>query len=527
MWPTVHTFDLQKKEIHRASLRIRVPCCPEFTGVASNGAMLRHPNRNAVSVRTKIVCTLGPSSSDRATIRALADAGADVCRLNFSHGTHDQHRAFIKLIGEVSEEIKRPIGILADLCGPKLRLGEIKGGELQITEGELVTLTSDPADGTDKRINVNFEGFHVVARPGEGILLDDGRFHFTVESVSGTDVRCRVINGGTLKSRKGVNLPDTKLPIPALTDKDRADLRFALENGVDMVALSFVRSPDDLTLAREEMKRIGRMVPLLAKIEKKEAVERLDEIIQSADGAMVARGDLGIELWLEQVPAIQKRIIRMCNRLAKPVITATQMLESMTSSPRPTRAEASDVYNAILDGTDAVMLSGETAAGQYPVDAVQVMNNIAWEAERDLMPTRDFHNMDDGGGPPSPTNAICHAAVQVAEQLHADHILVPTQTGYSAFHVSRYKPSMSILACSTDPAAVRWMCLAWGVIPRLMRELSTEEIAISNTDALVKEILRVGQENGSVTAGQRVIVLGGVPIGQTRHTNYLRVVEVG
>ncbi|MCC6546344.1 pyruvate kinase [Candidatus Sumerlaeota bacterium] len=488
--------------------------------------MLRHPHREAGSVRTKIVCTLGPSSSTREIISGLVKAGADVFRLNFSHGIHEEHRARIALIREVSAEIKRPLAILADLCGPKLRLGEIKGGEAKLEEGDSVTLTSEPADGTANRFNVNFAGFHEVATPGESILLDDGRLHFSVESVAGADVRCRVVNGGVLKSRKGVNLPDTKLPIPALTDKDRADLRFALENGADMIALSFVRSPDDLALAREEMKRIGRAAPLLVKIEKKEAVQCLEEIIRSADGAMVARGDLGIELWLEQVPAIQKRIIQLCNRLAKPVITATQMLESMISCPRPTRAEASDVYNAILDGTDAVMLSGETAAGQYPIDAVQVMNNIAWEAERDLKPTRDFHDFDEAGGTPNTTNSICHSAVQVAEQLRADHILVPTQTGYSAFHISRYKPSMPILACSTSEAAVRWMCLAWGVVPRLMRELSSEELALSNTDALVKEVIRVGRENAAISEGQRVVVLGGVPIGKTRHTNYLRVVEV-
>lgn len=488
--------------------------------------MLRHPNRAAASVRTKIVCTLGPSSSDRNTIRALANAGADVFRLNFSHGTHPEHLARITLIREVSEEIRRPLAILADLCGPKLRLGEIKGGEAKLAEGEKVTLTSEAADGTGNRFSVNFAGFHEVAKAGDSILLDDGRLHFGVENVAGADVHCVVVNGGVLKSRKGVNLPDTKLPIPALTEKDREDLRFALANGVDMVALSFVRSPDDLVMAREAMKGFGRVAPLLVKIEKKEAVERLEEIIRLADGAMVARGDLGIELWLEQVPAIQKRIIRLCNRLAKPVITATQMLESMTTCPRPTRAEASDVYNAIMDGTDAVMLSGETAAGEYPVDAVQVMNNIAWEAERDLKPTRDFHDVDEEGGTPNTTNKICHSAVQVAEQLRAHHILVPTQTGYSAFHVSRYKPSMPILACSTDPAALRWMCLAWGVTPRLMRELTTEELAISNTDALVKETVRVAKDNGLVSAGERVVVLGGVPIGKTRHTNYLRVVEV-
>ncbi len=488
--------------------------------------MLRHPNRAAASVRTKIVCTLGPSSSDRNTIRALANAGADVFRLNFSHGTHPEHLARITLIREVSEEIRRPLAILADLCGPKLRLGEIKGGEAKLAEGEKVTLTSEAADGTGNRFSVNFAGFHEVAKAGDSILLDDGRLHFGVENVVGADVHCVVVNGGVLKSRKGVNLPDTKLPIPALTEKDREDLRFALANGADMVALSFVRSPDDLVMAREAMKGFGRVAPLLVKIEKKEAVERLEEIIRAADGAMVARGDLGIELWLEQVPAIQKRIIRLCNRLAKPVITATQMLESMTTCPRPTRAEASDVYNAIMDGTDAVMLSGETAAGEYPVDAVQVMNNIAWEAERDLKPTRDFHDVDEEGGTPNTTNKICHSAVQVAEQLRAHHILVPTQTGYSAFHVSRYKPSMPILACSTDPAALRWMCLAWGVTPRLMRELTTEELAISNTDALVKETVRVAKDNGLVSAGERVVVLGGVPIGKTRHTNYLRVVEV-
>lgn len=477
-------------------------------------------------IRTKIVCTIGPASASVEVLRRLINAGADVFRLNFSHGTHDDHLAAIRTIRELARELGRPFGILGDLSGPKIRIGHVINGEVTIEADKIITFTPDPADGADGRFNITYSALHQVASPGEMILLDDGRFQLVVDSIRSRDVHCRVINGGVLKSRKGVNLPDTKLPIPALTEKDRADLAFALENGVDMIALSFVRSPEDMTLARDAMRAHGRVVPLLAKIEKKEAVERLDEILHLADGAMVARGDLGIEIPMEEVPAIQKRIIHLCNVLAKPVITATQMLESMITNPRPTRAEVADIYNAILDGTDAVMLSAESAAGQYPVEAVEVMNRVAYEAERMMPSNKDLEFVLGSGEAPTVTQAICNSAVRIAEQLALDLIIVPTQTGYSAYNLSRFRPAIPIFACAVDEAAVNAMCLAWGVIPRMMPQLRDDEVAASETDALMNAVIRTAKHAGIARPGQRAVVIGGVPIGKARHTNYLHVIEI-
>jgi pyruvate kinase len=335
------------------------------------------------------------------------------------------------------------------------------------------------------------------------------------------------MNGGLLKSRKGVNLPDTRLPIPALTDKDIEDLRFALAAGVDLVALSFVRSPEDITQCREAMRAAGRVVPIIAKIEKKEAVDRLAAVLAESDGAMVARGDLGIEVPMEQVPSIQKRVITTCNRLAKPVIVATQMLESMIHSPRPTRAEVADIYNAILDGTDAIMLSAETASGKYPVEAVEVMDNVAGEAESQL--TFWQKGLDwvlEEGEEPSITHVTCNSAVAIAEKLRLDLIIVPTVTGYSALHVSRFRPSVPVFACSGSTATVNALCLTWGVQARLMEPLSNEERRASETDALVKESIRCAREHGFLHRGQRALVIGGVPFGASHDTNYIQIVDV-
>lgn len=457
----------------------------------------------------------------------MVRAGADVFRLNFSHGTHDDHARSIRMVRQLGFEMSRPFALLGDLSGPKLRLTEVENGGRVIEEGSLITLTSDTADGGGNRFGINIPDFHQVTRRGEKILLDDGNFRLMVEEVDGADVRCRVMNGGLLKSRKGVNLPDTHLPIPALTKKDEADMEFALTHGVDVLALSFVRSAGDIQQARDLMTRIGRHAPILAKIEMRGAIDDLEAIIAAADGAMVARGDLGIEIPMERVPRAQKEIIHLCNRAAKPVITATQMVESMIQSPRPTRAEVTDIYNAILDGTDAIMLSAETASGKYPVEAVEIMNTVATEAERGL------HFWNKGidwvlaeGEMPTTTHVTCNSGVMIAENLGLDLIIVPTQSGYSAFHVSRFKPQVPIFACSNKPVTVNTLCLAWGVNSRLMEPLSTADIEISETDALVKEAVRCAREHGFARPGQRAVVLGSIPFGEGHHTNYIRVIDI-
>lgn len=478
--------------------------------------------------RTKIVCTIGPACSSEEMIRKLVDAGADVFRLNFSHGTHEDHAKAIRLVRQIGFELSRPYALLGDLSGPKLRLREIADGGRSIIEGNIVTLTSGEADGTHDRFGVNIQDFHKVTRPGESILLDDGNFRLVVEEIDGTDVRCRVQNGGFLKSRKGVNLPDTFLPIPALTEKDRADMAFAVEQELDVLALSFVRSPADMREARGIMRQLGGNIPILAKIEKKEAVAELEAIIEESDGAMVARGDLGIEIPMEQVPRVQKDIIHICNRMARPVITATQMLESMLNNPRPTRAEVTDIYNAILDGSDAIMLSGETAAGSYPVEAVKVMVTVAREAEGNMEGWNKGIDWVLGEEEvPTITHVTCNSSVMVAENLGLDLIIIPTQSGNSALQMSRFKPSVPIFACSNKSSTVNFLCLAWGVESRLMAPLRMDEVIMSETDALVKEAVRSALEHGFARPGQRAVVLSAVPFGEGNETNHIRVIDIG
>lgn len=489
---------------------------------------MSHPRRiETEKTRTKIVCTIGPASHSFETIRSLALAGADVFRLNFSHGSHQFHAATIRMVREVSREFGRPYAVLGDLSGPKIRLGDIAAGGMTVKSGDILVLTGEEASAGSDRLQVNFEGFARVVQPGHKIMLDDGNLQFVVQEVDGENVRCLVVDGGFLKSRKGVNLPDTVLPIPAMTEKDHEDMQFALREGVDLLALSFVRDAQDIIDARAAMERYGRKVPLLAKIEKKEAVDTLDAIIREADGAMVARGDLGIEIPMEEVPAAQKRIIRLCNRYAKPVITATQMLESMIVNPRPTRAEVTDIYNAILDGTDAVMLSGETAAGAWPVEAVEVMSTVASEAEKAIGTSRSLEYFLNDGERPTITEVICHAAVQIAESLRVDLIIVPTESGFSARNVARFRPSVPVFACSTIASSVNGLCLTWGVTPRLMQGTTPDQDARFGSDALVAEVVRTAQYYDIARTGQRAVVIGGAPPRRLRHTNYVHVIEVG
>jgi len=468
--------------------------------------------------RTKIVCTIGPSSWSEQMIGRLARAGMDVARLNFSYGTREEHGRAISRIRAAAERLGRPIGILQDLAGPKLRVGEVPGGEVMLRAREEVVLSVGRRPSSS-HLPLPVPGLPRVMSPGQRLLLNDGRIELEVLAAGGREIRCRVRVGGVLRSHQGVNLPDTTLPIPAVTRKDLADLRFGLGQGVDWVAMSFVRRAEDLAPLHRAMGRAGRWAGLVAKIEKHEAVRHLAEIIAAAEGVMVARGDLGVEVALDQVPILQKRIIAACRRAGKPVITATQMLESMMSSPRPTRAEVSDVANAVFDGTDAVMLSGETAAGKYPAEAVRVMARVARRAEAAF----DFEacSSESARWPcGTVTDAIGQATCAVAEDLGARAIITATSTGHTAVMVAIHRPRTRIVAVTPNVATERRLALVWGVRPLLAPRGR-------NTDELMVNAISRAQAAGLVKAGDRVVVTAGVPAGIPGQTNLIKVETVG
>lgn len=475
--------------------------------------------------RTKIVCTIGPSTSSREMIARLARAGMDVARLNFSYGTHEEYKRVIARLRAVAREIGRPIGILQDLAGPKLRVGDLPEGEMILRPGREVVLSvrGRPPAG---HIPVPLAGLSRAVSPGQRLLLSDGRIELQVVETSEGEIRCRVRVGGVLRSHQGLNLPDTSLPIPAVTKKDLADLRFGLQQGVDWVAMSFVRRAEDLEPLRRAMKRAGRRVPVIAKIEKHEAVDHLEEIIEAADGVMVARGDLGVEVALDRVPLLQKEIIARSRRAGKPVITATQMLETMVSSPRPTRAEVSDVANAVFDGTDAVMLSGETAVGKYPVEAVRVMARVtrrtegARDAERHLAESITWPCK-------TVTDAIGQASCALAQDLGARAIITGTSSGHTAVMVAVHRPETPVIAVTENVATQRRLTLVWGVTPlRAPRG--------RNTDELVANAVNRAREEGLLKREDLVVVTAGVLAGRAArpshsagHTNLIKVEMVG
>jgi len=475
--------------------------------------------------RTKIVATIGPASDSIDVLRQLVKAGVNVFRLNFSHGTHESHLNVIKNIRQVSAEFEQPVGILGDLCGPKLRLGILPPEGVYVKAGTIIELVNDPqADGTNNRFSVSIPCFEEAAQIGNRVLIDDGNIVLTVVKISDGIVFCKMEFDGVLKSRKGVNVPETPLPVPALTDKDKADMRFAIENGVDLLALSFVRRVDDLIDAYSEMRLIGKRVPLFAKIEMAEATQNLEEIVTTCDGIMVARGDLGCEIPLEEVPLIQKSLIALCNKQIKPVITATQMLESMMTQPRPTRAEVTDIFNAILDGTDAVMLSGETAAGAHPVEAVKMMNAVARQAELLLDPKSNDEPLSA-----TPTSnvseALCKAAVEVALKLNADCLLVPTWSGATAMRVSACRPNIPIFAFSSNQSVVNALCIAWGVTARGFAGIDPEMV-INEGDALINATLQTAQNGALIYHGQRAVIIGSTSLGSSGGTNMIRVLDL-
>lgn len=464
--------------------------------------------------RTKIVATIGPATSSPEVLRALIQAGATTLRLNFSHGTHEDHQRNIRLIRQTSFELNQPVGILQDLQGPKIRLGRFETGSIVLEKGDPFILTSRIIPGTQHISSVTYEPLADEVPADSVILLDDGRVEMRVEKVDrlARELHCRTVVGGTLSNNKGVNFPQVYLSIRALTDKDRQDLLFGLDQGVDWVALSFVRNPEDVLEIKEIIASAGKRVPVIAKIEKHEAIEQMEAILSLCDGVMVARGDLGVELPAEEVPILQKRLIATANRLGIPVITATQMLDSMVSSPRPTRAEISDVANAILDGTDAVMLSNETAVGKYPVGAVETMARIAERIERDKI---TCNVASDASGRSIP-NAISQAVSQIAKQLGAAAIMTLTKTGATARNVSKFRPSTPILAVTPHVDVARQLQLVWGVRPLLVLDLPS-------TAQTFQAAISVAQEKDLVSDGDLVVMTAGTLQGVAGSTDLIKV----
>ena len=466
--------------------------------------------------RAKIVCTLGPACDTPESLDALLEAGMDVARLNFSHGTHLEHARRLRLVHRLARQRGRTLAVLQDLQGPKIRTGPLQGGgPVELKQNSRITLTTRPVRGNAQLISTGFRPLPREVRPGSRILVSDGRLELRVERVSGRDIICRVVEGGELGEHQGINLPGLALNISALTPKDREDLTFAVRQGVDYVALSFVRSPDDILELKRYLARAGREIPVVAKLEKPQAIDRLEEILNVADAVMVARGDLGVELPPESVPVMQKRIIARANALKVPVIVATQMLESMTEHSRPTRAEASDVANAIFDGADALMLSAETATGQYPVEAVRMMARIISAAEGSPRYAwyRRRRFADEELTVPE---AVGQSAAQMAEELNLKAVAVFTQSGSSARLVSKYRPRVPVFAFSPLPQILRRTALYWGVEPLHMPH-------VKSTDRMVEGAAHLLRARGVVQPGDLIAVLAGTPIARRGTTNLLKV----
>lgn len=471
--------------------------------------------------RNKIVATVGPASCSKEMLLALMEAGADVFRLNFSHGQHDALTETVVLIRQISRNRRRAVAILGDLQGPKIRTGMMRGDVMTLTSGERVVITTADVLGEDGVIPTTYNALPQDVSDGDRILLDDGLLELQVEKISGEQVHCRVLVGGQLKNRKGMNLPGVAVSAPALTEKDLSDLEFCIEQELDYLALSFVRTAAEVIELKKLLAQREVSIQVIAKIEKPEAVEAFAEILVAADGIMVARGDLGVEINSEKVPLIQKHIIRQCNLAGKPVITATQMLESMVNNPRPTRAETSDVANAILDGTDAVMLSAETASGDYPCEAVEMMVRVAVDVERDpQLKEQFFHPLSEQSNAPSLTESIGQAACRVAENVGAAAILAFTQTGSTAALVAKYRPPMPVYAVTPTLAVRRRMALYAGVRSIRVDIEGDTEAQIRSVDAAVLEA-------GVLSKGDIVVITMGSPLSDPGTTNLLKVHQLG
>ncbi len=465
--------------------------------------------------KTKIVCTIGPASESKAVIRRMIQSGMNVARLNFSHGTHDEHREKIHLIRAVSKELGEPVGILQDLCGPKIRVGSIPEPGIQIQAGEEFILTSEPVEGSQRRVSVSYRDLPRDVRPEDRILLADGTMALQVLKIDDTEIYCKVIIGGTLHSHKGVNLPTRSIRADSLTEKDKADLMFGIAHDVDFVALSFVRQAQDIAAAKEMIEKENKTIPVIAKIEKHEALENIDGIIDVSDGIMVARGDLGVEIRIENVPGIQKMLVEKANKRGKPVIIATQMLRSMVHAPWPTRAEATDVANAVLEGTDAVMLSEESAVGDYPVEAIDYMVRIIESAEKDFPHEEYLTRLPSKQIPDS----VAYASCVLAGHLEAKAIVPTTRSGFTATQVARFRPRPQILALSPEETTVRRLTLYWGCNPLLVPD--TRDV-----DEMIEETAASVLKTGKFSRGDLIIITAGYPIWASGSTKMLKVQEL-
>ncbi|KKW63275.1 pyruvate kinase [Mycolicibacterium elephantis] len=468
-----------------------------------------------MSRRGKIVCTLGPATATDETVRALVEAGMDVARLNFSHGGYPDHEATYKRVRAASDASGRAVGILADLQGPKIRLGRFAAGPTYWATGDTVRITIDDLEGTHDRVSTTYKRLAQDAKPGDRVLVDDGNVGLVVDSIDGNDVVCIVTEGGPVSNNKGMSMPGMNVTAPALSEKDVDDLEFALRLGVDLVALSFVRSPADIEVVHEVMDRVGRRVPVIAKLEKPEAIDNLEAIVLAFDGIMVARGDLGVELPLEEVPLVQKRAIQMARENAKPVIVATQMLESMIENSRPTRAEASDVANAVLDGTDAVMLSGETSVGKYPLEAVKTMARIISAVEENSVAAPPLTHV-----PRTKRGVISYAARDIGERLDAKALVAYTQSGDTVRRLARLHTPLPLLAFTSLPEIRSQLALTWGTETFIVPHIQT-------TDGMIRHVDKSLLELGRYKRGDLIVIVAGAPPGTVGSTNMIHVHRIG
>jgi len=468
--------------------------------------------------KTKIICTIGPASESEERLRELMLAGMNVARFNFSHGTHEEQRVKLERVKKVREELNLPVATLLDTKGPEIRLRDFEGGRVELISGQTFILTTEEILGTDKRAAISYKNLKNDVSVGTTILIDDGLIEMSVEEIRGEEIVCRVVNGGFVSNHKGVNVPGVVLSMPYISDVDREDILFGIEMGYEFLAASFARTKEDILQVRKILDENKCSMKIIAKIENMQGIQNLEEILSVSDGIMVARGDMGVEIPLEEVPVLQKKMIKLANAQGKHVITATQMLESMIKNPRPTRAEATDIANAIYDGTTAIMLSGESAAGQYPVEAVRTMARIAESAELDIDYRRRMTRLSDSEKKYI-TTAIAYATCSTAMDLNAAAIITVTLSGYTAESISRFKPGCPIIGCTTSERVYRQLNLLWGVSPLyLKREETTEELF---ADAVAE-----AKKAGYVKAGDIVVITAGVPLGVAGKTNMIRVVEV-
>lgn len=474
---------------------------------------------NAPIRKTKIVCTMGPNLFEKHLIAPLMKAGMNVARFNFSHGTYETHQHYYDEVCRIRDELGLPVATMLDTKGPEIRVRSFKNGRVTLQNGQLFTLTTDEVEGDEERVSITYKKLPQDIAVGSSILIDDGLIGMQVERIDGADIVCRVLNGGVVSNNKGVNIPNAHLSMPFISEKDHQDILFAIKNGYDFIAASFTRCADDIMQIRHILQENNcHTINIIAKIENMEGVENIDEILRVVDGVMVARGDLGVEVPLEDVPSLQKKLIQRGIAAGKPVITATQMLDSMIKNPRPTRAEATDVANAIYDGTSAIMLSGESAVGAYPVEAVETMVRIALRAEADMDYIRRFSR--DTSASTDVTNAISHATVTSAHDLNASAIITVTKSGSTARILSRYRPACVIVGCTTEKHVWRQLALSWGTVPLMIAEES-------NTDDLFEHAVDAAVQNGLVHDGELVVLTAGVPLGISGTTNLMKVHVVG